>query len=299
VNGYYKFLEQLMPAAVNIQTMVKAGHPSVSVLGSERTGSGTLIDAEGHILTVGYVVMGAEMITVTLQTGEEAQARVLHIDYESGFALLRAEVRHRPTIPLGRANALRPGQMGLLIASTDLTERRVSEGIITSLGPFDAYWEYMVDHAILTTGENPGLGGGAFITLSGEMVGIVSLNLGGLKDASMIIPLDYFQRLRDDLFRYGYVPGRIPRAWIGLYPMPSPRGMIVFGITPTGPADVAGVKAGDIILSLDDQEVVDRVTLYQRLWQHRAGEEVVLSVLREGRKHILPVPSQDRAVFYA
>lgn len=299
MNGYYKFLEQLIPATVNIQTQVKAGHPSVSVLGAERAGSGTLIDAEGHILTVGYVVMGAEAITVTLQTGEEAQARIVHIDYESGFALLKSDVRHRPTIPLGEVRALQPGQMGLLIASTDLTERRVTEGIITSLGPFDAYWEYMVDHAILTTGENPGLGGGAFITLTGEMVGIVSLNLGGLKDASMVIPMDYFQRVRDDLMRYGYVTERTPRAWIGLYPMPSPRGMIVFGITPTGPADVAGVQAGDVILSLDDQEVADRVMLYQRLWQHQAGEEIVLSIMREGRKHILPVMSQDRATFYA
>jgi S1-C subfamily serine protease len=299
VNGYYKFLEELIPATVNIQTLVKPEHPSASVLGSERAGSGTFIDGEGHILTVGYVVMGAAVITVTLQSGAEAQARLLYIDYESGLAVLQAEVRNSPTIPLGQVGALRPGQMGLLIASTDLTARRVTEGIITSIGPFDAYWEYMVDRAILTTGENPGFGGGAFMTLAGEMVGVVSLNLGGLKDASMIIPLDYFQCIRDDLFAHGEVRERVPRAWIGLYPMPSPRGIIVFGLTPTGPADLAGVKPGDTILSLDDHEVVARADLYRRLWQHRAGEEVVLSILREGRKHILPIISQDRAAFYA
>jgi serine protease DegQ len=81
--------------------------------------------------------------------------------------------------------------------------------------------------------------------------------------------------------------------------MPSPRGLIIFGVTEGGPADIAGVKPGDIVVSLDDREVGDRVALYRRLWEYQAGEEVVLIVLREGRRHILPIQSQDRAEFWA
>ncbi len=299
MNGYYKFLEQLIPATVNIHTLVKHNHPTASILGTERAGSGTLIDADGHILTVSYVVLGAEELTVTLQQGEEARAQVVYIDYESGMALIQAELSTPHYIPTHDSSELEAGQMGLLLASTDVTERRVTEGVITAIEPFDAYWEYMVDRAILTTAENPGFGGGAFITLQGIMTGVVSLNLGGLKDATMVIPLDYFQQIRDEVIAYGRVRSRVPRAWIGMYPMPSPRGLIVFGVTDDGPAHIAGIKPGDILVSLDDQDVSDRATLYQSLWAHQAGEEVILTVLREGRRRVLPVQSQDRAEFFA
>ncbi len=299
MNGYYKFLEQLIPATVNIHTLAKHDHPSATLLGTERTGSGTLIDTDGHILTVSYVVLGAEELTVTLQRGEEASARVVYIDFETGLALLKADVSAGYHVPIGDSSGLETGQMGLLLASTDVLERRVTEGVITGIEPFDAHWEYMLDRAILTTAENPGFGGGAFVTLGGVMMGVVSLNLGGPKDASMIIPLDAFLRVRDEVMAHGRVRSRVPRAWIGVHPMPSPRGLIIFGVTEDGPADLAGVRPGDILLSVADQEVGDRVTLYQQLWTYQAGEEVALIVLREGRRHVLVVQSQDRAVFWA
>ena len=298
MNGYYKFLEQLIPATVNIHTLAKRHHPSAGLLGRERSGSGTLIDAHGHILTVGYVVLGAETLTVTLQQGEETSARVVYIDFENGLALLQADVAGVDPVPLGDSSGLELGQMGLLLASTDAMERRVTEGVIAGFGPFDAHWEYMLDRAILTTGDNPGFGGGAFVTLDGVLRGVVSLNLGGLKDATMVIPLDYFMRVRDEVIAHGRVRNRIPRAWIGVHPMPSPRGLIIFGVTEDGPAHMAGIKPGDIVVSLGDQEVSDRTTLYQRLWEYQAGEEVVLIVLRDGLRHVLPIQSQDRAEFW-
>ncbi len=236
MNGYYKFLEQLIPATVNIHTMVKRNHPSASILGTERAGSGTLVDRHGHILTVGYVVLGAEELTVTLQPGQEAEARVVYIDFESGLALLQADVDVDDHVPVRDSGELEVGQMGLLLASTDAMARRVTEGVITGIEPFDAHWEYMLDRAILTTADNPGFGGGAFVTLGGEMVGVVSLNLGGLKDASMIIPLDDFLQNRDEVLAHGRVRNRVPRAWVGVHPMPLPRGLIIFGVTEDGPA---------------------------------------------------------------
>lgn len=298
MNGYYAFLEQMIPATVHIHTLVRAAHPSANILGAEREGSGTLIDDAGHILTVGYVVLGAEELTVTLQQGEQVPARVLHIDFESGLAVLQAEVGGTVCMTLGDSSQLHPGHMGLILAATETTERRVTEGIVTAIGPFDAYWEYMLDRAILTTAVNAGYGGGAFMTLEGVMVGVVSLNLGGLKDASMVIPLDYFLRIRDEILVHGSVRSRIPRAWIGMYPMPSPRGLIVFGVTSDGPADLSGVKPGDIILSINDHEIVDRPELYKHLWQHEAGEEIILMLIREGKRHVIPVQSRDRAVFF-
>jgi len=299
LNGFYKFLEQLIPATVSIHTLIRQDHPTASLLGVERSGSGTLIDGDGLILTVGYVVLGAEELSVTLQRGEEAPARVVYIDHESGLAVVRADMHGTDYMTLGESNALAPGQTGLLIAATGSTERQVTEGVITGVEPFDAHWEYMLERAVLTTGENPGLGGGAFVTLDGVMTGIVSLNLGGLKDATMIIPVEYFLRNRDDILAHGQVRNRIARAWIGMHPMPSPRGLMVFGVIEDGPADMAGVRPGDLIVSLDDQEVSDRADLYRRLWQHQAGEDVIIMVMREGRRHVMPISSTDRAMFYA
>jgi serine protease Do len=261
-------------------------------------GSGLVIDDAGSILTVGYVVMGARSITVNLQTGDEIPARLLDIDFDSGLAVLHADVDGIPSVTLGDSSDLQRGQAGLIIASTSPTERRVTEGIVTTTEAFDAYWEYMLERAILTTAVNPGLGGGAFVTLDGIVRGIVSLNLGDLKDATMIIPLEYFHRIKDELLLRGRVSSRMSRAWIGMYPMPSPRGLVVFGLTANGPAMRSGVQQGDIILGLNGHEVIDRPELYRQLWKHQAGADIVLDIMREGKAHTITIHSQDRAVFF-
>lgn len=298
MNGFYAFLDSLIPATVNIHAIIPNTNPSASTLGPERLGSGTIIDDTGHILTVGYVVLGAKQVAVHLQTGEQVPARVVDIDFDSGLAVLHAEVRGAPGVSLGDSSTVSRGQAGLVVASTGPTERCVTEGIVTSLEAFDAYWEYMLERAILTTAVNRGFGGGAFVTLEGVMVGVVSLNLGGLKDWTMIIPLEHFHRIKDDLFLHGQVSDRVPRAWLGMSPMPSPRGLVVFSLTPNGPAERSGVRTGDILLSINGQEVIDRPDLYRRLWQHRAGAEITLGILRDGTARTMPIRSQDRAIFF-
>jgi S1-C subfamily serine protease len=298
VNGFYKFLEEILPATVHIYTRIAATHPSASILGTERMGSGTIIDDTGYILTVGYVVLGADRITVNLQSGEQVTAQLIDIDFDSGLAVLHAEVGRAGHVQLGDSGSLECGHMGLIVASTNPTERRVTEGIVTDLGPFDAYWEYMLERAIMTTAVNTGFGGGAFVTLDGVMRGVVSLNLGNLKNATMAIPLEHFHHLKDDIFLHGRVSQRIPRAWLGLYPMPSPRGLIIFGVTAEGPAARAGIKQGDILIRIDQHEVLERTEFYKRLWAHRAGENVALEVMRDGKVYNFTMTSQDRATFF-
>jgi S1-C subfamily serine protease len=114
----------------------------------------------------------------------------------------------------------------------------------------------------------------------------------------MVIPGEYFQRLKDEIFRHGRVRQRIPRAWLGLYPIPSPRGLVVFGVTAEGPAARAGIRQGDILLRIGEQEILERTDFYQRLWMHRAGETVALEVMRDGGVYRFTPISQDRAVFF-
>ena len=157
MNDYLKFLEQVVPAVVSIRSVTPQRHPSARVLGTERTGSGAIIDAEGHILTVGYVVMGARTIEITLPDHQQYSASLLFQDFESGMAILQTPARDLPTVRLGRSAALQEGDNVIIVASTDPTQRMASPGFISALRPFDAYWEYMLDRAILTTAMNPGL----------------------------------------------------------------------------------------------------------------------------------------------
>jgi len=201
-------------------------------------------------------------------------------------------------VPLGDSSALECGHIGLIIASTAPTERQVSEGVVTDVGPFDAYWEYMLDRAIMTTAVNVGFGGGAFVSMDGVMRGVVSLNLGDLRNATMVIPVEHFQRLKDDIILHGRVRQRIPRAWLGLYPMPSPRGLVVFGVTAESPAARAGIRQGDILVRIGEHEVLERPEFYKHLWAHRAGETVALEIMRDGSVRRFTLISQDRAVFF-
>ena len=300
MNAYLKFLEQVVPATVCIKTEIPETHPTSSILGTERMGSGTLIDPRGFILTVGYVVLGASSIIITLQDRREFPGRVVYHDFESGISILKIRATNLPNAFIGNTQELSTGQSVLIVAATNPQERRASDGVITSISPFDAYWEYMLDKAIFTMAINPGFGGGALLNYRGEIIGIVSLNLGFIKDCSMVIPIDYFLRHKEELFKEGTVTRTSRRAWLGFYIMPSYQGVLIYGLVAGGPAEKAGLKTGDIIIYLDGYEVGgSRTNLYKELWKRQAGQEISITIVRQGKLITLSLLSADRAEFYA
>ena len=235
MNDYLKFLEHVVPAVVSIRSVTPQRHPSARILGTERTGSGSVIDAEGHILTVGYVVMGARTIEITLPDQQQYPATVLFQDFESGMAILQTPARDLPTVSLGQSAALQEADNVIIVAATDQTQRMASPGFISALRPFDAYWEYMLDRAILTTAMNPGFGGGPLLDAFGQMIGVLSLNLNSPKEMSLAIPIDLFHSIRDSVFTFGQVAGRRPRPWVGIYTEAIEGGVSVIGLIPNGP----------------------------------------------------------------
>jgi S1-C subfamily serine protease len=298
VNDYLKFLEDVVPATVSIRSLTPQRHPSARILGTERTGSGAIIDAEGHILTVGYIVMGARTIEITLSDRQQFPATLLFQDFESGIAILQTSARELPTVPLGRSTALKEGDKVIIVAATDQTQRMASPGFISALRPFDAYWEYMLDRAILTTAMNPGFGGGPLLDAFGQMIGVLSLNLNSPKETSLAIPIDLFHAIKDSVFTFGQVAGRRPRPWVGIYTEAVEGGVAVIGLIPNGPANRAGMEVKDIILEVDHVEVAGRRELYEALWKRRAGDELILTIQRGEDIHEVRVTSIDRAEFY-
>jgi S1-C subfamily serine protease len=288
----------LVPVTLTLHVHVPPSHPSVAVLGEERMGSATLVDPSGILVTVNYVVMGGREITATLPGGQRLPAEIVAQDFESGLALLHVPLQDHAAATLGDSRHLALGQEVFVLASTGPTARRVGSGIVTDLGPFDAYWEYMLESAIQSTAMNPGLGGGPLFDARGRMLGVTSLNLGQVGRFSLAIPIHLFTEHREELLRHGRVQSRAPRAWIGFYPQPGKAGIVVAGVVPSAPASRSGIQEGDVILAVDFDEIESRPHLYRALWKRGPGDRLRFQILREGRTITVEVEAADRAVFY-
>src|SRR5574341_1037796 len=288
----------LVPVTLTLHVRVPGDHPSVPVLGDERMGSATLVDAQGLLLTVNYVVIGGREIVATLPDGRRFPADIIAQDFDSGIAVLSIPVRDHPVASLGDSRRLATGQEVFILASTGPTARRVSSGVITDLGPFDAYWEYMLEGAIQTTAYNPGLGGGPLFDVRGRMIGVTSLNLGQVGRLSLAIPVHLFTENRDDLLRHGRVQRRGRRAWVGFYAQQTASGIVVAGLVPEAPASRSGMREGDMLLAVNFREVATREELYQEMWKQPAGALLRFSVLRGEERTTIEVVSEDRAEFY-
>jgi serine protease Do len=287
----------LLPTTVALRVQIPSDHASVAVLGDERMGSGVLVERD-VVLTVNYVVMGGRSIQATFPDGASCRAQILAQDFETGLAALRVARQDGPTAVLGDSRALRTGQDVFVLGSTGATERRVSNGVIADLGPFDAHWEYMLDTAIQSSAINPGFGGGPLFDNRGRLIGVTSLNLGQVGRFSLAVPIHHFADHRQDLLRFGRVRGRARRAWVGMYVEPSSRGVVVSGLVPNGPAALGGLREGDVIVAVNFAEVASREELYRRLWMQSAGAVVRLGILREKQRLVIEVASADRAEFY-
>ena len=262
------------------------------ILGSEREGTGTIVDGAGIVLTANYLVIGAAVIEVTRFDGETVNANVVGRDYSSGLAALRIDGTSPAALPLRASVDLDRGEDVFLVGSSGDGGPRVSSGGVSYLGAFDAYWEYQLDRAIMTTAMNPGLGGGPLCDRFGRMVGVVSLNLNEIGRFSMAIPVEYFLDHRDLLLRRAK-PASTARAWIGLYCTTLHDHVVVAGLMPGSPGENAGLKAGDVLLAVDGVPIASRIALYRQIWTHPSGEKVAFTIFRNNEVRTIEVESID------
>jgi S1-C subfamily serine protease len=297
VNAAVGLLSRALPSTVHIQSDVPESHPSARILGTERAGTGCIVDEDGLILTVHYVAIGASRVRVTLRDQRSYIGEVVKHDFVSGLAILRIPERRLPALELRPSTELELGEEVFVVASVGDEGVRVSNGAVTHLGPFDANWEYVLDRAIMTTAMNPGLGGGPLIDRLGRVVGIVSLNLNEIGRFSLAIPAENYLDARD-AFLAGGTPALKTRAWLGVFCTVMNNHVVIAGLLPGGPGEQAGLKAGDVVLALDGQDIADRASLYRRLWSRRPGEPVTLRLFRGKEVRQVTVASGDIARFF-
>jgi S1-C subfamily serine protease len=190
------------------------------------------------------------------------------------------------------------GQPVFLLTCTGEKERRGASGHVTSVEPFEAFWEYMLDEAIMTTAINPGLAGGPLLDDRARVLGIVSLGLAAVGRYSLAIPAALFARRRALLESGVPMPAEERRAWIGFYAQASDETVTVTGLVSGGPAEKAGLERGDIVLSVDGDAVTTLRELYEALWRKGPSEVVGMQVLRDESIHVIEVVAGDRYDFY-
>ena len=298
VNAAVSLIERVLPATVHIEARIPDAHPSARILGTERMGSGTIVDADGLLLTANYVTLGAEHVKVTLLDKRSLTARVVGHDFASGLALLRLPGRGLPALAPRSTRELRPGEEAFAVASIGPGQARLANGVVSYLGPFDANWEYVLDRAIMLTAMNPGLGGGPLLDAAGRVLGVVSLNLNEIGRFSLAVPADYYLEARD-AFLGGQAMAAGARAWLGIFCYAVRDHVVVAGLLPGGPGEQAGLRAGDVILAVGTRDVADRRSLYRLVWAHRPGEQVTLKIFRGRELHTVTVASGNVEKFFA
>lgn len=293
---------EILKAVVKIQAVIPDYARSAGTLGTEREGSGVVLDSRGHILTIGYLIMESEKIEVTGSAGKIGATSVAY-DPITGFGLLKTEtpLSVRP-MELGESSEVKEGDP-LIVAGHGGAE--AVQGVrVVSRKEFAGSWEYLLDSPILTTPPYSNWGGAALIDRAGRLVGIGSLfttfALPGLGPVpgNMFVPIDLLKPILADLMTKGRSPEKA-RPWLGLNTEETHGRLIVTRVTPEGPAAKAGLKTGDIILGVDGKELNGLADFYRKVWAlGNPGIEVPLTVLQGSRIVSLTVKSGDRYEFY-
>jgi serine protease DegS len=251
--------------------------------------------APGRLLTAHYLVLGSRSVTVTGVDGTTAPVERCQLDHDTGLALLHVPATTFPSVRLA-AHPVEPGDPVFVLSCTTDGEVKGASGHVCTVGPFEAFWEYMLDDAIMATIVNPGLAGAGLFTTDGGLAGIVSLGLASVGRYSLAIPVSLYATRRD-VFE-GEAEARARRAWLGFFPQGHQGSIVVTGVLPGSPAERAGLERGDLILSLDGEPVSSLRELYAALWRKGPGEAMGLQVLRDSAIRLVDVVAGDRDEFY-
>ena len=294
--------EETLSAIVRVRAKIIANARSLQTLGPEREGSGVLV-RPGYVATIGYLVIEAESIEVTGADGKSAPATVAAYDHASGFGLLRllAPLAGKP-ISLGDSRAL--VERAPVLAATHSGADGLSLVHVVSRRPFSGSWEYHLDSAIFTYPPVMNWSGASLIGSKGELLGLGSLIVGDAagggtqSPGNMFVPIDLLKAILDDLIARGKAAGPV-RPWLGINTEEARGRLFVTRVSPDGPAERAGLKSGDIVIGVGNEEVSSLAEFYRRIWARgAAGIEVPLKILQGVQVKEVTVRSIDRVEYF-
>ncbi len=296
-------VDRILAAVVGVFARIPDDARTASVLGTERAGSGVVIDSNGLVLTIGYVVLEASQTLLRVNGQDPIPARVLGYDPDSGLALLRAlEPLAVQPMKLGESSSVGIRDP-VLIASAGMTPA-LSPAFVVSRSPFAGYWEYLLDRPLIVSPPHPTFAGAALMSAQGELLGIGSLSLGQvsfedlLLPGNLFVPIDELKPILADLIVNGR-PSGPARPWLGIYADETDGRVVVVRVAEDGPAANAGLATGDLLVSVAGVPVASLIELYRAVWaQGEAGVEVPLGIMRDAEHLHLTLTSMDRHDWY-
>jgi S1-C subfamily serine protease len=286
-------LEKVARATVSIHCDVPESHPSVAIgLGTDRRGTGTLVSDDGVIVTVNYMIMGAQNVMVTLVNGDQMPARVVARDFTTSLGVLQIDGRGYPHIDPASSESCELGQEIFIVSSLGGEKRCADTGLITYLGPYDAPWEFTLERCVCVNASmlNIGLSGGPICNSMGQLIAVCYLNSADLVRPILGIPGECFLSGRDELLRHGHRVSSPRRLWLGVLSYTLREHVVIAGVMPGSPGEKAGLRQGDLVLSADGADIHERKALYEAINRHRPGESVQLRIMRNNQVRSLEIP---------
>jgi S1-C subfamily serine protease len=294
-------LDSTIRSVVRVHAEVPESAFTASFLGTERPGSGVVIDADGLVLTIGYLITEASSVWLTTHGGRVVPGHPLAYDQTTGFGLVQPLGSLQvPAVERGTSSALEVGDDVIVIGHGGLSHSLNAK--VIGRREFAGYWEYVLDEALFTAPPHPEWGGTALVGTDGRLLGIGSLLVqeamsGETFDANMFVPIDLLEPILDSMVLLGR-PAAPPRPWLGLYATEMQGRLVVGRLVQSGPAHRAGVKLGDFVLEVAGQPVTSLAQLFRTVWNvGPAGSSIALTLARgESTVHVR-VQSADRTDF--
>ena len=262
------------------------------------SGSGVIIREDGYIVTNNHVIEDADKIEVTLNNNETYQATLVGTDPATDVALLKIDATGLPVIPFGDSDKLRLGEWVIAIGSPYDLRSTITAGIVSAKGRAMPNYsgEYKIESFIQTDAAvNPGNSGGALVDRAGNLVGIntaIYSRTGSYSGYSFAVPVNIVKKIAYDLMDFGIVK----RAVLGISMGPitdkiaedlklsSRNGVYISEVSPSGAADKAGIKAGDVLVAIDSTRITTPASVQETVSRYYPGDKAVVTVIRDGKE---------------
>ena len=295
-------VRRIYQSVVKIDSIVPADARTANSLGTVRGGNGIVID-DKHILTIGYIVVEAETITITLPNGGVVPAELAGYDHTTGFGILKTILPSKLT-PLQIGNSDKLNKEDLLYVLPYLTEGAPSAVKMVSRRSFTGWWEYFLDKPIYTHPMNTSFAGSALINEFGELLGIGSLYVsdaaaeGVPMPGNLFVPINDLKPILDDLIVNGKRTEDV-KPYMGLTSNDDTGKVMVTRVNDDGPAAKAGFKENDIILKVNKINIQDTEKFYKTVWsQGGPGTLLDFEIERNNQIISLKLTTMDRNDFF-
>ena len=297
-------LSKANAAVVGVRVTVADDARSAETLGKRRSGSGVVIGPDGLILTIGYLMLEAQSIQIVTSDNKTLPAQAVAYDLATGFGLIKPLLPLRGVQPvaLGSLNDVARGEslMAATGAQADGEEADVSMTQIVSKRAFSGFWEYHIDSAVFTSPPIGNHSGAALFNQRGELIGIGSLFVTNAIGAdrrlpgNMFVPVDLLKPILGEMQKTGSSKTS-RRPWLGLTSSEQGGRVQIVRVNKDGPAEAAGLEAGDFVLAVDGAKVTTLETFYKQLWAHEQPDsEITLTVLQGADVKTITLKAVDR-----